>query len=169
MSDEQMNDSKFSRLFIIMILAMTGLTILLVVLASLASGDVNERLDGQTQEENSSTLEARLAPVGTFSATAAQPSAAPASAAAAEPVVLSGEEAYSSCAACHGAGVAGAPAVGDVPGWADRIAQGMDVLYEHAIKGFQGTAGYMPAKGGNTALSDESVKAAVDYMIEKSR
>ncbi len=73
------------------------------------------------------------------------------------------------CAACHGAGIAGAPAVGDAAAWADRIAQGIDTLYTHAVDGFQGAAGIMPPKGGNMALSDEQVHAAVDHMVEASR
>ncbi|HYC41684.1 MAG TPA: c-type cytochrome [Noviherbaspirillum sp.] len=72
------------------------------------------------------------------------------------------------CAACHGAGVAGAPKVGDKAAWAARIKQGNDTLYTHAIKGFQGKAGMMPPKGGSNA-SDDEVKAAVDYMVSASK
>ena len=68
------------------------------------------------------------------------------------------------CQACHAAGIAGAPKFGDKTVWADRIKQGAPTLYEHAIKGYQGKAGVMPAKGGSAA-SDDEVKAAVDYMI----
>jgi cytochrome c5 len=67
------------------------------------------------------------------------------------------------CQACHGAGIAGAPKFGDKMAWAERIKKGAPVLYEHAIKGYQGKAGIMPPKGGSTATDDE-VKAAVDYM-----
>jgi len=82
----------------------------------------------------------------------------------------SGEDVYNgACMACHAAGIAGAPRVGDVAGWADRIAQGADTLYAHAIQGFQGKAGVMPAKGGNMALSDDEVKAAVDHMVAESQ
>jgi cytochrome c5 len=65
------------------------------------------------------------------------------------------------CSACHAAGVAGAPKAGDKGAWAPRIAQGKATLYEHAIKGIRG----MPAKGGNAALSDDEVKAAVDHLV----
>ena len=65
---------------------------------------------------------------------------------------------------CHGAGIAGAPKLGDKAAWAPRIEQGSAVLLEHAIKGFSGKAGMMPAKGGSSA-SDEEVKAAVEYMV----
>ena len=50
----------------------------------------------------------------------------------------------SGCMACHNSGVAGSPKIGDKDAWADRIAQGMDLLYEHAIVVFLGKAGYMP-------------------------
>jgi cytochrome c5 len=81
-----------------------------------------------------------------------------------------GKKVYeSSCAACHLPGVAGAPKTGDKAAWKDRIAQGNDKLYEHAIKGFQGKAGVMPAKGGFPNLSDADVKAAVDHMVGASK
>jgi cytochrome c5 len=72
------------------------------------------------------------------------------------------------CVACHGAGIAGAPKFGDKGAWAARIAQGNNVLYEHALKGFQGKAGMMPPKGGSSA-PDADVKAAVDYMVAAAK
>ncbi|HEY0060995.1 MAG TPA: c-type cytochrome [Telluria sp.] len=100
------------------------------------------------------------------------PAAAPAAAApASEPakVAIDGEKVFNAgCVACHGAGIAGAPKLGDKAAWAPRIKQGTAVLYEHAIKGYQGKAGMMPAKGGLNA-SDDEVKAAVDYMAGASK
>lgn len=69
---------------------------------------------------------------------------------------------------CHAAGVAGAPKPGDKADWGPRIAQGKDRLYKHAIEGFTGAKGMMPARGGGTSLSDDEVKAAVDFMADKS-
>ncbi|MCH8896619.1 MAG: cytochrome c5 family protein, partial [Proteobacteria bacterium] len=69
-----------------------------------------------------------------------------------------------SCVACHGIGIAGAPKVGDHDAWAPRIDQGLPTLYDHAINGYQGDTGMMPPKGGAMSLSDDDVKAAVDYM-----
>lgn len=81
-----------------------------------------------------------------------------------------GEDIYKkTCFACHDAGVAGAPKLRDKAAWAQRIAQGMDTLYTHSIKGFQGKVGMMPPKGGNMALSDADTKAAVDYMVSQSK
>lgn len=77
----------------------------------------------------------------------------------------SGEDIYnSSCIACHGIGIAGAPKVGDPEAWAPRIKQGLPTLYDHAINGYQGDSGMMPPKGGAMNLSDDDVKAAVDFM-----
>jgi cytochrome c5 len=73
------------------------------------------------------------------------------------------------CTACHGAGIAGAPKIGDKAAWAPRIAQGMATLELHAVGGFTGSKGMMPAKGGRMDLSDEAVRAAVEYMAAQSR
>jgi cytochrome c5 len=89
--------------------------------------------------------------------------AAPATAGGGEGVYKGG------CVACHGAGIAGSPKFGDKVAWASRIAQGKPTLYEHAIKGYIGKAGAMPAKGGNNALADADVKAAVDYMVAAAK
>ena len=75
----------------------------------------------------------------------------------------------SKCIACHGGGVAGAPKLGDKAAWAARIAQGDEVLLQHAIKGFKGDTGYMPPKGGFMTLSDEEISAAVQYMVSQSQ
>lgn len=69
------------------------------------------------------------------------------------------------CRACHADDVAGAPLVSDRKAWAPRLARGKPALYQSALKGRVGPKGTeMPPRGGNDALSDEQVKAAVDYM-----
>ena len=73
------------------------------------------------------------------------------------------------CAMCHQTGVAGAPKLGDKADWGPRIAQGQDTLYKHAIEGFNGAKGAMPAKGGNPSLSDDEMKVSVDFMVAKSQ
>lgn len=78
----------------------------------------------------------------------------------------SGKAAYeAACHVCHGAGVAGAPKVGDKAAWSVRAKAGVDALHASALKG----KGAMPPKGGNPALSDADVKAAVDYMLAASK
>ncbi len=86
--------------------------------------------------------------------------------AAAPAAPKSGEEVFQQvCSACHGAGIAGAPKAGDKAAWGPRIAKGKDTLYDHALKGYQGSAGVMPAKGGRIDLADDLVKQGVDYMV----
>lgn len=103
-------------------------------------------------------------------ATPAPVAAAPAPAAAAPAASGGGESTYKkACALCHAAGVAGAPLPGNKEDWAPRIAQGNDTLYKHALEGFTGAKGVMPARGGNAKLSDDEVKAAVDFMVNKSK
>jgi len=104
----------------------------------------------------------------------AAPAPAPAAApAAAAPVVVAasaadlaiGEKVYNtSCVSCHGAAVLGAPKLGDKPTWTPRIAKGVDTLYKSAMEGFK----MMPPRGGNAALKDEELKAAVDFMVSKA-
>lgn len=72
------------------------------------------------------------------------------------------------CVACHQAGIANAPKMGDIDAWAPRIAQGMDTLHANAINGIN-NVGIMPAKGGRADLLDKEVIAAVDYMVEQSK
>lgn len=102
----------------------------------------------------------------------AMPEAA-APAPAAEPVAAGGDlgkKVYGNvCSMCHAVAAAGAPKPGDQADWALRIAQGMDVLYKHSIEGYTGAKGVMPARGGATTLSDDEVKAAVDYMVAQSK
>ena len=94
----------------------------------------------------------------------------PAAAAPGAQAAAGGEGVYkNACVACHGAGIAGAPKAGDKAAWSSRIAQGKPTLYDHAVRGYQGKAGVMPAKGGNAALPDADVKAAVDYMVSLAR
>jgi cytochrome c5 len=93
-----------------------------------------------------------------------------AAAGSALPVPEDGTALYQAvCKTCHGAGIAGAPKSGDKAGWAPRIAQGTATLYKHAIEGYTGKAGVMPAKGGRVDLPDELIKLGVDHMIEINR
>ena len=74
-----------------------------------------------------------------------------------------GEKIYAAnCASCHAAGVLGAPKAGDKAAWAPRLKQGKETLYTHGLNGFK----MMPPKGGNPALKDEEVKAAIDFMAK---
>ncbi|MDH5357732.1 MAG: cytochrome c5 family protein [Gammaproteobacteria bacterium] len=69
------------------------------------------------------------------------------------------------CAMCHSTGMMSSPKLGSAADWAPRIEKGIDTLYSNAINGFN----MMPAKGGNPALSDDDVKAAVDHMVSQAK
>ncbi len=80
-------------------------------------------------------------------------------------VAMSGEEVYQkSCASCHDNGIAGAPKLDDSAAWESRLKGGKEQLYQSSLQG----KGSMPAKGGNSSLKDDEVKAAVDYMVEQA-
>ena len=79
---------------------------------------------------------------------------------------INGEAIYNqACMACHMTGAAGAPIRGNEGHWGERMEQGMDTLYDHAINGI----GAMPPKGGHMGLSDDEVRAATDYLVEPTR
>ena len=79
--------------------------------------------------------------------------------------VRSNEQIYASgCAACHDAGVAGAPVTGNVSQWASRMPKGMEMLVNNAYNGYNA----MPAKGLCADCSKEEIAAVVKYMVEKS-
>ena len=69
------------------------------------------------------------------------------------------------CMACHAAGLAGAPKTGDKAAWAPRIATGLEALLKSATNGKNA----MPARGGATNLSDDELKAAVEYLVGQSK
>ena len=92
--------------------------------------------------------------------------AAAPTAAAAAPAAADGKKVFdTTCTACHATGVAGAPKLGDKAAWAPRIKTGIDALMQSATKG----KGAMPPKGGNAALSDAELHAAIEYMISQSK
>jgi cytochrome c5 len=106
---------------------------------------------------------AKAAPAKAAPAKAAPANVAPVAAAApAKAGKPDGKKVYDTvCTACHTPGAAGAPKLGDKAAWAPRIKTGMDMLYASALKGKNA----MPPKGGNAALPDADVKAAVDYLV----
>jgi cytochrome c5 len=161
--DRAMTDRNFFKTFTGLMGALVALTVIIYVLAQMVAGKTNLRAPEAKQGENA--IAERIKPVGEVTM-GAMNALVPAANAAGD----KGEATFNaSCVACHGAGIAGAPKVGDKAAWAPRIAQGMPKLEEHALKGFTGKSGMMPAKGGNPALADADVKAAVAYMANKSK
>ena len=120
-------------------------------------------------------VQERIKPVGGVFAGASGAAAAAAAAEAASAAVgakvaydgtLDGAVIFEKlCATCHATGVLGSPTL-DHAHWDARLAQGMETVVKHAIDGFTGEVGLMPARGGNPDLSDEQVEATVAWMID---
>ena len=149
------------------------LVVLALVIYYVTQAIIEETQNAFVKEDSAyqEQLNKRIAPVGRV-AIAGQSDEVEARESEPEPAAaaMSGEDIYnSSCVACHGIGIAGAPKVGDTEAWAPRIDQGLPTLYEHAIDGYQGNTGMMPPKGGAMSLSDDEIKAAVDYMARMYR
>ncbi|MEI7787776.1 MAG: c-type cytochrome [Chlorobiaceae bacterium] len=86
----------------------------------------------------------------------------------AEQKIEEGKKIYeSNCAGCHDSGVAGAPKPGDKEAWLERLAPGLVVVKKRSIEGYEGKTGVMPPKGGNSTLTDDEVKNAVDFIMVK--
>ena len=160
-----MTDREFLKTFSGLLAALVALTVIIFVVAQMVSGP--GKAQTKTVQADSEIAE-RIKPVGELvvaGATAVANGVVSTANAAAD-----GKSVFDKgCVACHGAGVAGAPKMGDKAAWAPRIAQGNDTLYSHALKGYQGKKGFMPAKGGNAGLADAEVKAAVDHMVGQSK
>ena len=161
---------------------MYSLVIGVLAIAALGIYVLAAKISDRTQEvykrdgaEYQAAIAERIRPVGEVylpgeEAAAAAPTAETVSEPEPVAAALSGPQVYNSaCLACHGAGIGGAPVLGNAEAWAARITQGIDVLKDHAINGYQGSAGFMPAKGGRADLSDEEVASAVDYMVSESQ
>jgi cytochrome c5 len=169
-------DQQFFDAFMLLVGIFVGIIVGVILLGDLVG-------DGEGAEAGAahSMIEERIQPVGQVAVTgdpapapapvavAQAPAAtAPAPTGAAAPAAMAGNAVYEqACALCHvPPGLAGAPAFGDAANWGPRIAQGRDVLAEHVINGYQGSAGVMPPKGGRVDLSDDEVLAAMQYMID---
>ena len=97
---------------------------------------------------------------------AQQPQQSGAAAAPAKPGAIDGKKVFDgTCTACHSTGVADAPKLGDKAAWGPRMQQGIDTLVQSALKGKNA----MPPKGGNAALSDAEVRAAVEFMVSQAK
>ena len=128
------------------------------------------RLDRGALLGTGSSVAERIRPIAQVNVASAETQREPVKTAAATPASRNGQQVYqTTCVACHDAGIAGAPKLGDRSQWAKHVAKGLDTLYASALNGVQGTTGAMPPKGGNPALSNAEVKAAVDYMVARSK
>ena len=153
-----------------------GISVVLLLFIFLLVGhhrDIPDRvrMDRSALLGTGSSVAERIKPVAQVNVASAETQREPVKNVAAAPSPSrDGQQVYqAACVACHDAGIAGAPKLGDKGQWAKRIAKGVDTLYASAVNGTQTSAGVMPAKGGNPTLSNAEVKAAVDYMVARSK
>ncbi len=165
------HDSQFITVFSAVIGILVGIALLLLALARSVAARTQE-VDVYSDSSYVASVAARVAPFGHEAVAGEDNSAlaiqAPAGAGPTTALVVpkNGMELFQAvCSACHGAGIAGAPKAGDKSAWGPRIAQGKATLYQHALGGFNGKAGVMPAKGGRADLPDDLIKQGVDYMV----
>jgi cytochrome c5 len=157
---------------VIGVLAAIGLAILVL---AMKMSDITQGVYTRDGAEYQAAVTSRIRPVGqVYRSGEEHESDAPTVDTPAEPepvaTAMSGPQVYNTaCLACHGAGIGGAPILGDAAHWAERITQGAGTLKEHAIAGYTGSSGYMPPKGGRVDLSDAEIAAAVDYMIAEAQ
>lgn len=148
---------------------------LLILVLAMKMTDLTQSVFTSDTEEYKAEVAKRLQPFGQVylpgdEMQADKPQVPAAEAAAPVATTMTGPQVYNAaCIACHGSGIAGAPKVGDAAAWGPRISQGTATLYEHAVNGFTGAAGFMPPKGARMDLSDQEVHDAVDYMVSESQ
>jgi len=137
-----------------------------VYMANSAGGKFAEPAEPKPAEAPAAPAAAPAAPTPAPAVMAAPAIAAAAPAAPAPATNDVGEKLYKqACAACHVAGVAGAPKFGDKTAWAPRIATGMDAMVAAVISG----KGIMPPKGGAAGASDADLRAATQYMVDAAK
>ena len=168
-------DTHFINMFSLVIGILVAFAVVLFVVArSIGSATQGQQMMGEPDYYKS--VEARIAPIeqeavaGRNNAGLAikppEGATAQAGGSSGTAVPASGKELFEqTCSACHGAGVAGAPKAGDKAAWASHLAKGLPTLYDHALHGFTGSSGTMPAKGGRTDVPDPLVEQAVNYMV----
>ncbi len=140
-----------------------------VYMANAAGGKFAEPAEPKPAEAPAAVVPAVAPAMAPAAAAPKAPAVVAATAATAAPAAATndvGEKLYKqACAACHVAGVAGAPKFGDKAAWASRIATGMDALVASVVAG----KGIMPAKGGAAGASDADLRAATQYMVDAAK
>jgi len=161
MSGHEMEKTTVAQFLLALVGALIPVLLVAFLLFKFIMGIQATHVDVVDTKAAAEEIAQRLKPVGEVAIGEAKPDAGGA---------VDGKKVYEGlCQACHATGAAGAPKTGDKGAWGPRIAQGKDTLFKHAIAGYTGKAGVMPAKGGNAALSDAEVKAAVEHLVGLSK
>ena len=142
-------DRKSLDTFSMLALALAAIAVLIVVLA-IVMPDLTLRLFTADAKDVQASADERIHPLSQYYLPGEEHGAPEPVVEHAEPVapvvtMMTGPQVYNeACIACHGTGIGGAPKVGDVGTWAPRLSQGIAVLREHAIGGYQGSPRFPP-------------------------
>lgn len=156
------NDQQFMGTALGVMGALVAITVLIIIAANIVGGDDSEGLRPAEVEK----VQQRIQPVATVATDETQLPQPKKEEAASRGLELSASGVYDlACGACHNGGTLDAPKIGDTDEWQARLDEkGLDTLVSHAINGFN----QMPARGGNSDLSDDNVREAVEYMLDES-
>ena len=137
----------------IMMITIAVAVVLVVLVWPLSQMGKGDNADGAGDD-----VELRILPVARVEMKQAQPKG--------DGKPRDGETVYKAvCSACHATGLAGAPKTGDKAAWAPRLATGAAALLKSAANGKNA----MPARGGAADLSDDELKAAVEYLTGQAK
>jgi len=164
-------DTHFFNIFSLVIGLLVTIAILLFALSRVVAGRT-QVAEVYTDPKYVDSVEERIKPFARIAVAGQDNSALKIEAPAATGAVVTlaapknGPDLYDNvCKTCHATGLAGAPKAGDKAAWGPRIAEGKPTLYQHALNGYTGKTGVMPAKGGRTDLNDDLIKQGVDYLV----
>jgi cytochrome c5 len=170
-SNQKSQDTHFINTFSAVIGILVLVAIAIGVFANVVAAHTQET-DSVEQRDFAKSVASRIEPlsqeaiVGQDNTAMAIKPDSPTGAGVALPIPKDGAQLYEQvCSACHGLGIAGAPKAGDAAAWGPRLAKGKNVLYDHALHGYSGTAGVMPAKGNRLDIPDAIIQEGVDHMM----
>ncbi len=154
-----MEDKEFVRQFTTVLSVLVVIALVIFVIAKVLTSFGDEEENPLVQQ----AIEERIRPVAeVYVGAVPEDVAANAADSASGGGLSGGKDVYEQvCAACHSAGVAGAPKFGDVAAWEPRLALGKDALYASVVNG----KGAMPARGGHPDLTEKQIMDAVDYLL----
>ena len=159
-----------------MVIGILVLVALCLIALARAVAAHTQETDSVEQRDFATSVASRIEPlsqeaiVGQDNTAMAIKPDAPAGTGVVLPIPKDGAQVYEQvCSACHGLGIAGAPKAGDAAAWGPRLAKGKTVLYDHALHGFTGTAGTMPAKGNRLDIPDAIIEQGVDHMMDLAK
>jgi cytochrome c5 len=145
-------------MFMMVLGALLAFTVIIIIMANVVGSGVDAEKAADPMK--AAAVAKRIEPLAQVNVGGSS-TAAPAAPAAPR----SGKEVFSTvCSACHSTGAAGAPKVGDKAAWAPRAAKGIDALLQSAENG----KGAMPPRGGNPSVTNDELRATIEYMLKET-